>query len=475
MSKVRTAQGTRRGKGISTAYLFASLHWKRAIRSASFGRKLAVNLFLGLFGLVMLFYAALIGWMTIPLLKAQMPGEDPFGMVCSAGLAWMAVELALRMFFLKGGTMQVRPLLILPIRRASIVHYVLAGSVLSYFLLAVSVLLLALGTSLVHHGYVPLHVTGWCLGLLLTSVMLGQLSLLAARRLRFLVAVLTALALVSGAHALGYMDVFHVSRRIFLGLYAKPWLGLVPLGVGALIYGLNFRAMRSRLYQEDRHEQVRAASGSGSMAWTGIFGSAAPFIRLDLRMIWRNKRPRSTLLMSVLFVFYGLIVKDPGNPKEWPMLMFFSFFITGFLVLNFGQYVPAWDSAYYPLLMTQDCTIRQYLRSKVLLLRTGVLVMSLFALPYAVLDRNWALPLLVNMLYNLGITVPMVMFFGSFNTSRIDLGRSAFGNWQGVNAGRFLLVLLIMGPTMAMVVLLKTNYSAQTAMAALAGLGLAGL
>ena len=34
---------------------------------------------------------------------------------------------------------------------------------------------------------------------------------------------------------------------------------------------------------------------------------------------------------------------------------------------------------------------------------------------------------------------------------------------------------IIMAPTMAMVILLKTNYSTQTAMATLAGLGLMGL
>ena len=32
--------------------------------------------------------------------------------------------------------------------------------------------------------------------------------------------------------------------------------------------------------------------------------------------------------------------------------------------MNFGQFVPSWDSAYYKLLMSQNITYKDYLASK---------------------------------------------------------------------------------------------------------------
>ena len=453
----------------------AWLQWKRFSRSISFGRKLAVDLILALLGAMALAGAVAAGWLLIPLLGKIAPSADPFALICGAIWAWFLAELAVRMFFQQPATLQVRPLLLLPFRRSVLVHYVLALSLLSFVFLFLLAFLISLGASLVQQGHSTLHVAGWCAGLLFTSLALGQLALLAGRSTGLLAVLLALMAAVACLHAFGSIDVPALSRQAFLSLYAKPWRGVVPLAVGLLLYQRNYSAMRNNLWPGESAPWQPAAVASGAMAWADRFGRAAPYIRMDLRMIWRNKRPRSTLFLSFIFLLYGLLVRDPGDPKQWFMLVFCSLFMTGFMVMNFGQYMPAWDSACYSLLMTCPRSFHDYLRSKVLMLRAGVVVMAVLSIPYALYDHHWALPLLVFCLYNLGITVPMVLFFGALNTSRIDLGRSAFGNWQGVNAGRFLLVLLIIAPSMLLAFLVKARWSVSASYATIACLGIAGL
>ena len=44
------------------------------------------------------------------------------------------------------------------------------------------------------------------------------------------------------------------------------------------------------------------------LTWTNRFGDIAPFLQLDLKLIWRNKRPRMTVFLSLLFspfLFYS--------------------------------------------------------------------------------------------------------------------------------------------------------------------------
>ena len=48
-------------------------------------------------------------------------------------------------------------------------------------------------------------------------------------------------------------------------------------------------------------------------------------------------------------------------------------------------------------------------------------------------------------LYNLGVNIPVILFFGSFNKKRIDLDKSPLGNMQGTSATQFLIILPVLG------------------------------
>jgi len=70
--------------------------------------------------------------------------------------------------------------------------------------------------------------------------------------------------------------------------------------------------------------------------------------------------------MSFLFIFYGLLfftnsIEAYNNPA---MHVFAGIFVSGGFLFTFGQFVPSWDSAYYPLMMSQNISYRQYLTSK---------------------------------------------------------------------------------------------------------------
>jgi hypothetical protein len=53
---------------------------------------------------------------------------------------------------------------------------------------------------------------------------------------------------------------------------------------------------------------------------TKRFGAIAP-LQLDLKMIWRNKRPKTTIWMSLIILFYGLIVYINPAYKDTPVFL----------------------------------------------------------------------------------------------------------------------------------------------------------
>ena len=115
------------------------------------------------------------------------------------------------------------------------------------------------------------------------------------------------------------------------------------------------------------------------------------------------------------------------------------------------------------------------IKSKASLITVSVVAMFLLTIPYVyfgwdVLAINFACAL-----YNLGVNIPVILFFGSYNKKRIELDQSPFGNMQGTSATQF----LIMVPVLIVPIILFSVFyyliSWQVAAGVLSVLGVVGL
>src|SRR5690606_27343762 len=107
------------------------------------------------------------------------------------------------------------------------------------------------------------------------------------------------------------------------------------------------------------------------------------------KLLTRNKRTRTVWMMSGLFILYGLLIFTMDMYKDNTFyLILFSVMVSGGFMMLFGQYVPSWDSSYYPLMMTQNIPYRRYLESKWLLMVLGTLVSMLIASFYLFFGLN---------------------------------------------------------------------------------------
>jgi hypothetical protein len=214
---------------------------------------------------------------------------------------------------------------------------------------------------------------------------------------------------------------------------------------------------------------------TSDMAWTRRFGDLAPFLQLDLKLIWRNKRTKMQVFISLAMILYGLIFYTTGKFGPTSVLfVFLGIFMTGMFLSNFGQFIPAWDSEYYSMIMSQNIPLRKYLESKAGLISASVVAMFMLSLPYVYF--GWG-ALAINFacaIYNLGVNIPVILYFGSFNKKRIDLSKTALSNMQGTSATQFLVVVpLIVVPCLIYYVL-KTFVGFGLALGVLCFLGAVG-
>jgi hypothetical protein len=263
--------------------------------------------------------------------------------------------------------------------------------------------------------------------------------------LKALIPFIIVLAVLAGLDYFGIFQITVLFGEAIDFMVAQPYLAIVPVILLVLLYKWNQLNLEKKFYLDANLKAKSKAADTSDFVWTRKFGSIAPFLQQDLKLIWRNKRPKTTIYLSLFFVFYGLIFYTNDSYQEMSaFLVLIGILITGMFMMNFGQFIPGWDSSYYPMIMAQNIPLRQYLASKAGLITFSVVVMAILSTPYIYFGWNILLLNMVCAVYNIGVNVPVLLYAGSFNKKRIDLDKSPFMNYQGTGAAQWLVALPLM-------------------------------
>ena len=433
---------------------FLNLEWKSFFRSASFGKSLGIKIFMGLFALYFMGMFLFIGFFMDKILKKVYPDLDP--LVAFSGLIffWILGDLVIRFFFQKLPVMSVKPLLTLPIKRGKIVNYVLGKSALSFFNFLPLFAVIPFSIKLIYGGYDAITVLVWLLTIILLTLINNFLnfiieSLSAETELSFLPIIL----FVGALYGLNYFEIINISGALSKGItaiYETPIFILIPVLILIGLYIYNFKILRQKLFLDSGLKTKVKEVNASNLEWTKNFGDIAPFMQLDLKLIWRNKRTKSAVWIMAIGLLYGLFFYPQPTYQnlEW-FFVFIGIFSTGIFLINFGQFIPAWDSGYYKLLMSQNIKYEQYLKSKFTLMAVSVIILFVLGIPYVFFGWKILLAHFACAIYNVGVNTHVIMYGGSFNRKRIDLSQKAAFNYQGTGAVQWLigipLLILPMG------------------------------
>jgi len=454
---------------------FTRLQWKSFFRSSSLGKSLGIKILMGFMAVYFLGILAFLGVGVFFIFKKQFPDSDPVFILSQYLVFWVVGELFLRYFMQKLPVMDIKPFLALPVKKSSITHYILARSAVSFYNFLALFFFVPFCIVLLIQGYPALNVLVWLLSVIGIVLSINYINFLINKNDKALIVVVLLLAGFYGLEYFGILPIKQYVGTIFYALFQNPIYTFIPIVLAATSYYINYNYLRGKLFLDVSLKQKTEQATTSDLSWTEHFGGIAPFLRLDLKMIWRNKRTKMQVFVSLGIVAYGLIFYMTGTYGPTSTIYIFAgIFITGAFLSNFGQFIPAWDSEYYSMMMAQNIPLRKYLESKAGLISVSVVIMFLLSIPYVYF--GWQ-ALAINFacaLYNLGVNLPVVLFFGSFNKKRIDLTKSAFGNMQGTSATQFLILIpLIVVPSILYFVL-KTFVSFEAAIVTLSILGIIG-
>tara|TARA_R110000751_G_scaffold146601_2_gene250770 strand:- start:7272 stop:8750 length:1479 start_codon:yes stop_codon:yes gene_type:complete len=459
---------------------FLSLEWKSFIRSASFGKSLAIKIVMGFFALYFILVFLALGFGLYPILEKTFPDQDPFIVVNGFIFFWFLGDLLLRFFLQKLPVMSVKPLLTIPIKRSSIVHFVLGKSAVSFFNFLPLFAIIPFSIILITKDYQLATVMTWAAAMILLTLINNFLNFIiesfsAETELSFLPIIIFAGTLFG----LNYFNIINVSGALstaMLAIVNNPLLLLILIVILIGLYLFNHKILIKKLYLDNSLKTKIKEVTTSDLGWTKRFGDSAPFMQLDLKLIWRNKRPKSAVFMLVFGLLYGLFFYPQPMYRDMPIMYgFIGVFVTGIFLINFGQFIPAWDSGYYKMLMSQNIKYEQYLKSKYTLMVLSVIIMFVLSIPYVYFGWKILVAHFAAAVYNIGVNTYVIMLGGSFNRKKIDLNQRAAFNFQGTGAVQWLIGIPLLLLPLAIFGLLSHFVSFYSGISALILLGVIGI
>nr|WP_298990736.1 DUF5687 family protein [uncultured Polaribacter sp.] len=424
---------------------FLKLEWKQYFRSAHWQKGIAIKVIMVFFALYFIVSFLAVGVGGYYLLKKEFPDQDPLQMVNAYLLYAFLGDLVVRYLMQKLPVMNIKPFLILPIKKSKLVHYVLGKSSFSAFNIFGLFFYVPFSIVLINEGYTTSGVLGWLFFIILLTQANNFLNFLINKNNKAFAIIASLLALFIGLQKFDVFDITVYGGQLFDAIYASPIYALLGVLLVVVLYNLNYKQLRNQVYLDEAVSQKVVEAKSADLSFANRLGDVAPFIKNDMRLIWRNKRTKTVFLMSFLFLFYGLIFFTQETYQKMPaMLMFASLFVTGGFTFNYGQFIPAWDSAHYKMLMSQGFRYRKFLESKWILMVVMTSILYFLSIPYLYFGLDIFLMITCGAIFNIGFNSLFLLFAGSFNRKRIDLNRSGFGNTQGTSATQFIVIIPLM-------------------------------
>lgn len=420
---------------------FLFLEWKSFIRSASFSTNIALKILLGLLGILYAFILLMLGVGAYYGIKKM--NLDPLQQVNKYLIYYFLMDLGFRLLLQKIPVMNIRPLLALPFKRPTIVNFSIGKTALSAFNLLHVFFFLPFTIIMIIEGHDVVNVIFWHLAMVSIIYCNNFLNIILTNKDNVFAFFIGIVILIGGLHYYRFFDITTYTSEFFEGMFHTKGLFLIPVFVLVTLYYYTFNYLKNNLYLDAGLSPKHQIAKTENLTWLNQFGTLGIFLKNDIKLIRRNKRSRTTVIMSLAFLFYGLLFFNPNSHQPEVMRIFAGIFVSGGFLFTFGQFVPSWDSSYYQLMMSQNISYKEYLSSKWWLVVIATFISTLLASFYLFFGWQVYLTVIVGAIYNIGVNSHLVLLSGAYTKTPIDLesSKGAFGDKKAFNTSSMLLTL----------------------------------
>jgi len=420
---------------------------REMFRSTVWQKNLIINIIMGFF-LLLIFVEALVGGIVLAdKFHEIFPDDDPVKKFNSFLLYYFTFDLVLRYFMQKVPIMSVQPYLHLPVKRSSLINFVLSKSLMSFFNFLPLIFVIPMAF-FQFADYYPISIVWvWIISIFLIALTNNFLivylkkQLVANPKVVGIFGLLLAFLVILDYFNLISFSAF--STIIFGELLNHPLLILVPAFLLIFIYCINYFFLKSHLYPEEiKIRKDKKVDSISNIKYLKTLGKTGTLVSLELKLWWRHKRTRTIIYMLPLFLLYGFFFYPQDMYRDgFGSLIFVGVFISGGLMLNYTNYAFSYESNYFDAILANNINIKEYLRVKLVIAIIVSTICFIITIPYVFFGLKILIINFVAWLYCIGCLSFVLLYTATYNKKRMDLAKGAVINYQGIGASNWLAML----------------------------------
>lgn len=433
-------------------YQFLKLQVQSKLRSVALGRDLFAAVILAIVLFIVMIILVLLAVSMQPILKEALKIDNAVGFMNRIVIFFFATEFFYRFFLQKLPATELQHYLHLPVPRWKIIHFLLQKSFLSLFNLVAIILFTPFAFMEIATNYGGISAITWLGTIVCISWSVHWITLLFKAEL--------------GDHLLGVGFIFLVYLLIFgaqyfgwhdTGAIIKPFFDMslessLPLILSAafliVIYLVSHKYYRSHAYVEELNKKQNRFHLNPNIGFLSSFGMAGVMADAEWKLIFRHKKSRTYLYMSVLLLFYGLLFYPDFDIKNESFDLHFTLFIgliiTGVFMFNYGQLSLSWNSANFDFYLIRNEGLEALIKGKYILYVTISSLFFLLSIPYAYYGWEILLFHLAAFIFNIGFSIHLMTIMSFWRPKPMDINKGAMFNYEGVGAAQFIMFIPLM-------------------------------
>lgn len=428
---------------------FLKLQFLKSIRSVSIARNLVAGFFLALLLLIVLSYLLLLAFSLEKIIEEGLDEPNAITFLNTHLAFFFIIEIMYRFFLQKLPVIELENFLHLPIRRSNIIHFLLIRSFISPLSIIALLLFTPITLTEISTTYGISGALYWLSTIVLLSWTLHWFMLWFKQKYGdklISIFLLFGLFIIStAANYYGWFNVGEILSPVFHNSLNNPLPALILVASFIGMYGFALNYYKKHAYLEELTTESRSGYIDQSLDFLSRFGLAGEMADLEWKLILRHKKSRNYLLISILFLFYGLLFyNDPSFVREEGFSYFFIFtgiFITGIFILQYGQLFLSWNSTDFDFFLSRRNGLKALIKGKYLLFVVISLLCFLLSVPYVYFGWNVLFIHMATFLFNMGVTIHFVICLSLWKPKPMSLSKSALFNYEGIGMAQFLMII----------------------------------
>jgi len=418
--------------------------WKQKLRSPYLSSSLVQKILIGLFAVYFLLNFLVLGIYMDEILEKIFPSANPIVKLNGFILYYFIYDLVMRFFAQQFPVLTIQPYLTLPVKKNSLIHFLLLKSVPTFFNLLGLILFLPFFFKVILANYTLAASISWLLTMLSVILLANFISFYLKKAFDIQpLFIFSIIALLSGLFYLdnlGYIGLSGMSEAGMNFLCSQVYWALIPVALLVGVYFFIYRFFKRNIYLDSfAKSEAQTLVSSSELNLFNRFGKIGELMNLEMKMIWRNGRSRTFLYLSIFFLLFPFLMIGAGHGISYKIM--FGILLTGMFAFNHAQLLLSWHSSHFDYILTRNLTAKDLFKSKFYLLALSVFISYLLMLPFSFFLEHWFLISSMSMLFNIGVGIFLYMYLANYNSMKIDSSKGNVFNFEGFGASHYLIML----------------------------------